>query len=103
MIVEWKPDALAELVDHVEDYAKKHDPLTAYRVFDEVIERARMLGDHPDMGRGGRMRGTRELVLTGTPFILVYRQPADTVEILRVLHGAQQWPPGKKMIKGSDQ
>jgi toxin ParE1/3/4 len=36
--------------------------------------------------------GTRELVVTGTPFIVVYRVEAATVVILRVLHGAQRWP-----------
>lgn len=48
-----------------------------------------LLSDHPKAGRTGRRRGTRELVVAGTPFILVYRVRPSRVEILRVLHGKQ--------------
>jgi plasmid stabilization system protein ParE len=44
------------------------------------------------MGRPGRIEGTRELVISRTPYIAAYRIGGDTVRILRVLHGAQQWP-----------
>ena len=44
-------------------------------------------------GRTGRVAGTRELIVTGTPYVVVYRQRGATLEILRVLHGAQKWPP----------
>lgn len=92
MSISWKPTATAELVQYVVDYANRHDPLTAWHVFDEVQTRAEILGDQPGIGRPGRVRGTREFVVTGTPFILVYRLRDTQVEILRVLHGRQQWP-----------
>jgi toxin ParE1/3/4 len=44
------------------------------------------------MGRPGRIDGTRELVINSTPYIAAYRIEGETVRILRVLHGAQQWP-----------
>ncbi len=47
---------------------------------------------HPEMGRHGRIEGTRELVISRTPYIAAYRITGDTVRILRVLHGAQLWP-----------
>jgi len=50
------------------------------------------LSDHPNAGRPGRVHGTRELVITDTPFILPYRVVRNTVQILRVLHGARKWP-----------
>lgn len=53
------------------------------------------LGSYPRMGRPGRTRGTRELVVPGTPFLLVYRiqeQDARQIQVIRFLHGAQQWP-----------
>lgn len=82
------------LVSAVKAYAEKHDPQTAYRIFDEVIERVQTLADFPEIGRQGREHGTREFVVTGTPFIVVYRNLEDgQVEVLHVLHGAQQWPP----------
>jgi hypothetical protein len=40
----------------------------------------------------GRVRGTRELVLT-RPFLAVYEVREEEVQILRILHGARQWPP----------
>lgn len=46
---------------------------------------------HP--GRQGRVAGTREWVVTGTPYIAVFRREGDQVTIVRVLHGARQWPP----------
>ena len=95
MSVVWKPNATAELVEYVVDYANRRDPLTAWRVFDEVQARAKRLADQPGIGRPGRVRGTREFVVTGTPFILVYRVQGAQVEILRVLHGRQQWPPDR--------
>ncbi len=44
------------------------------------------------MGRAGRRRGTRELVVARTPFLVVYRVEADVITILRLFHGAQDWP-----------
>lgn len=93
MSVNWKPTATAELVEYVVDYADRYDPLTAYRVYDDVIARAEILDSQPAIGRPGRVRGTREFVVTGTPIILVYQAQGTQVEILRVLHGRQQWPP----------
>ncbi|MBW4049451.1 MAG: type II toxin-antitoxin system RelE/ParE family toxin [Proteobacteria bacterium] len=46
--------------------------------------------DHP--GRKGRVPGTKEWVLTGLPYIAVFRREGNDVKIYRVLHGAQQWP-----------
>jgi plasmid stabilization system protein ParE len=46
----------------------------------------------PESGRPGRIEETRELVILRTPYIAAYRITGDTVRILRVLHGAQQWP-----------
>jgi toxin ParE1/3/4 len=45
------------------------------------------------MGRTGRVSLTRKLIVGGTPRIIVYRVRVDVVEIIRVLHGAQWWPP----------
>jgi addiction module RelE/StbE family toxin len=46
----------------------------------------------PEMGRPGRVDGTRELVIQRTSYIAAYRITGTTVRILRVLHGAQMWP-----------
>ena len=51
------------------------------------------LADFPESARPGRVPGTRELVVPATPFVVVYRIEVAGVLILRVLHGAQKWPP----------
>ena len=91
----WLASAEDDLKRNIENYAEK-DPLTAWRIYEQVIDRAAILDAQPGIGRAGRIKGTREFVLTGTPFILVYREHGKQVEIFRVLHGAQQCPPGKK-------
>ena len=48
----------------------------------------------PRMGRPGRVIGTRELVVTGTPFLIAYEVNDVEVRVLRVLHGRMQWPEG---------
>ncbi|MHB8236199.1 MAG: type II toxin-antitoxin system RelE/ParE family toxin [Acidithiobacillus ferrivorans] len=62
---------------------------------DEAITAAvARLGSYSRMGRLGRRRGTRELVVAGTPFIVVYRiqeHEAHQIQVIRFLHGAQQW------------
>lgn len=77
------------------DYIAEQNPHAALRVDSEITRQVRSLQDHPDMGCVGRVKGTRELVIQRTPLILVYRvRPGDSrIEVLRVLHGAQQWPP----------
>jgi toxin ParE1/3/4 len=57
---------------------------------DEIERQTDRLADYPKLGRPGRVKGTRELVVNRTPFIVVYRIKGEIVQILRVLHGAQQ-------------
>lgn len=47
------------------------------------------LADNPLAGRRGRALGTRELVVAGTPYIVVYRT-REVVEVLAVVHGARK-------------
>ena len=51
-----------------------------------------LLRRHPLIGRSGHRPGTRELVVSGTPFLVVYRFESDVITILRLFHGAQDWP-----------
>lgn len=93
MNIVWLPrarDNRAHAIDHI----AKDNPRAALDQLGEIEQQSDMLADHPEMGRIGRRRGTRELVINRTPFILVYRvrPKAKRVEILRLLHGAQKWP-----------
>ena len=75
------------------DFIAQDNPGAAERMDGLIARQIDALADHPLMGRKGRVDDTRELVITRTPFIAVYRATATHIEILRILHGAQQWPP----------
>lgn len=63
---------------------------------DQFLERihqaAAILLRHPMAGRTGRIPGTRELVVSGTPWILPYRIRRGFIDILALIHGAREWP-----------
>ncbi len=67
-------------------------PLAAIRIDERIGVEARRLLTFPQSGRPGRVEDTRELVVGRTPFVLSYRIVGDVVRILRVLHGAREWP-----------
>ena len=95
MQLKWTDLADIDL-DKIEDHiAKENSPLIAIDVVMSIVDSVDLiLSDHPRAGRQGRLKNTRELVIDGVPFIVIYREnmSANTVEILRVLHDAQQWP-----------
>jgi len=87
------PTALANR-DALLDYIAQDSPNAAIEQGDRIEHQVGLLIEHPEMGRPGRKRGTRELVISRTPFVVVYRIKRRTkrIELMRVLHGAQQWP-----------
>ncbi len=91
MIVEWSVFAMADR-EAIFDYIEADSARAAISVDDRIEARVEGLTRFPEMGRPGRIEGTRELVVSGTPYIAAYRIVGDIVRVLRVLHGAQQWP-----------
>jgi len=65
-------------------------PCAAQKIAEKIKIATRILLDHPGAGRSGRVEGTRELVITGTPYYVHYRVKKQRIEILRVLHGAMK-------------
>lgn len=92
MKVVWLPRAVADL-DAQLDHIAADSPRVALDVGDRILQHVSHLAEHPQMGRDGRKGKTRELVVPRTPFIVIYRIVERRVEILRLLHGAQKWPP----------
>ena len=91
MKLEWSAFALDDR-DEIFSYIEQDDPRAAVLVDNRVSAQVRRLMQFPESGRPGRVESTRELVIDQTPYIAAYRVTDDTVRILRVLHGAQQWP-----------
>ncbi|MCK9213700.1 MAG: type II toxin-antitoxin system RelE/ParE family toxin [Rhodoferax sp.] len=93
MMLVWLKRAIHDR-DAQLDYIAQDNPLAAISQGDRIDEQVDILLQHPQMGRQGRKQGTRELVISRTPFIVVYRINGKRIELLRLLHGSQKWPKG---------
>jgi len=89
--IRWTAVAADDLKS-VYDYLSEHAPARADAIVDRILDGIDALAQFPNLGRQGRLNGTRELVITGTPFIVFYRLRKSQVEILGVLHAARKWP-----------
>ena len=90
--IKWLPKASANRFQQL-DFIAQQNPLAAISQ-DEQIERQvdALAGTPPISGRPGRKLGTRELVISKTSFIAVFRVKGKTIEIIRLLHSSQKWP-----------
>ena len=91
MNLKWSSYAQSDR-DRIYDYIDAESPRAAILVDERIADATATLRRFPEVGRPGRIEGTRELVIQRTPYIVAYRIDRDTIRILRVLHGAQQWP-----------
>jgi toxin ParE1/3/4 len=88
----WSPEAINDLAA-LRAYIEQDEPAAARRIALHIIQNIEtLLPNNPEMGRPGRVPGTRELVIPGTPFIVPYRLVGNTIQILRIFHGAWRWP-----------
>ncbi|MEX3843178.1 type II toxin-antitoxin system RelE/ParE family toxin [Paraburkholderia sp. BR10882] len=91
--VEWTATALLNLAD-ILDYVREQSPQGADTLAAEIQARTGRIATDPKLYRVGRVRGTREAVVTEN-YLLVYRVARDVAQILNVLHARQQWPAHK--------
>jgi toxin ParE1/3/4 len=91
MKVVWSRRAIRHLVrlrEHIEKDSEQNAALVAGRILKAVA----LLESHPEIGRPGRVVGTRELVVPSTPYIIPYRVRRERLELIAVFHGRQKWP-----------
>lgn len=93
MKVVWSRRALRHLV-RLREYIEQDSERNAALVASRILQAVDLLQHHPDMGRPGRVLGTRELVVPNTPYIIPYRVRRKRLELIAVFHGRQKWPPG---------
>ena len=90
--VKWTTLALQDLED-IQDYIAERNPPAAFELAEQIRGQIHeRLADYPLSGRAGRVDGTRELVVSGTAYVVAYRVQNEGVEILAIKHGAQEWP-----------
>lgn len=97
MRVRWTMDAADDL-ERICDHIALDRPDSARRVAQSVVERIGELQTFPRIGRSGRVAGTREIAFPPLPYVAIYEILDDQgeVRVLRILHGAQQWPPRQR-------
>jgi len=75
----------------IREYIAADDPMAALAMDELFSQKTARLVTVPEMGKPGRVDGTRELVAHRS-YLLIYAVKDDQVQVLRVLHTARQWP-----------
>jgi len=91
MRIVWSRRAIRHLVA-LREFIAKDSEQNASIVADQILNAVDLLQNQPQMGRPGRVLGTRELVIPGTPYIIPYRVRLNRLELIAVFHGRQKWP-----------
>lgn len=92
MKVAWSDRARQDL-DEIFRFILDDDPRAAPRIRHAIAAGVDRLARFPGIGRPGRMPDTRELVVAGTPYVVLYERRDETLYVPAVLHGARRWPP----------
>lgn len=91
MKIIWSRRAIRHLIqirEHIEKDSERNAALIAERILKTVA----LLESHPEIGRPGRVLGTRELVVPDTPYLIPYRVRRGRLELIAVFHGRRTWP-----------
>ncbi len=90
MKVRWTRPALTDLIE-AQTYFSQDNPEMARTIAQRLWDSTRRLADNPQIGRPGHATGTREWVVSHTPYLIVYRLREETIEILRLWHTRRDW------------
>jgi plasmid stabilization system protein ParE len=90
--VVWTRKASRHLHAAYDYWAGETSEASADTMLDRIFSAVELLQRFPEVGRPGRIPGTRELVIVPTPFLVAYRVRRGKIEILSLLHGARKWP-----------
>jgi len=92
MKIVWSPQSVRDLAA-VHAFIARDDPMAARKTVGRIVALVdERLGNLPELGRPGRVDGTRELIVPATPFFIPYRVKQDRIEIARIYHSARRWP-----------
>ena len=97
MTVRWTRTALRDL-DSVHSYISEENATAALDVVETLLKGIAALIRNPQMGRLGRVAGSRELVIA--PYVIAYRSRKSMIEILAIIHGSRRWPDYFDLLKG---
>jgi addiction module RelE/StbE family toxin len=97
----WSELAIGDLLEIV-TYIAEDNPVAAFDVDEEIHRQVELLVTHPKIGRPGRIKGTKELVISNLSYVLPYLIDGDSVEILRVYHTSRLWPKSIRDLESSN-
>jgi addiction module RelE/StbE family toxin len=90
MAVFWTPEAQQDRND-IYDYIEADNPAATLTLDELFAKNAARLLEYPGLGRIGRVKGTRELVVHPN-YVVISDLAGDRVRVLRVIHAARHWP-----------
>ena len=94
----WTSKALKDLIS-IREYIEQDNPKAAVDLTKKIVLKiVEQLSRFQNIGKAGRINGTRELIIPNTPYIAVYWVKSDTVEVLRVLHTSIKWPDSTDIL-----
>lgn len=88
MAVKWSIEAFQSL-ENIAEYIGQFNPERAESFVQEIKQKTKILEAHPNIGRTGRIDGTRELVAHKN-YIVVYRTNSEDIEIIFIRHVARK-------------
>lgn len=85
----WSRLARSRL-EEIREYVAKDKPVAAERLATRIVAVVEALREHPYIGRAGAAPGIRELVIGGTPYIVLYSIRGRRIVISTIWHGSQR-------------
>lgn len=82
----------ARRLEDIYEHIAAADPAAASRTIGRIRAAVERLASFPEIGRPGRVMGTRELVISGNSFIVPYRVRDGAMQVITILHSSQCWP-----------
>jgi plasmid stabilization system protein ParE len=88
----WSLPGRRDLVRYL-DWLQHRDTAATLRIATAIDERAKWLAEYPRAGQVIEGTDTRSFRVLRTRYVIVYRVVGETVEIVRVHNGAEDWRP----------
>jgi toxin ParE1/3/4 len=88
-IIKWRLRALEDMLD-ISNYIGRDSFFTAQIFSKKIKEKISVLSAHPELGRIGIVRGTRELVVHAN-YVIIYEVSNTKIEIMRIKHAAREY------------